>query len=89
MTTMLAPRIKSCVQKQLSGIDPVEQSEYGLGDHRPLLLPREEEGAALEPLTALAAVRVAAPVALALAALVDARLKRGSGMVELGLRVEG
>ena len=92
MTTMLAPSIKSCVQKQLSGIDTVEQLEYGLGDHRLLslsllllLLPREEEDAALEPLAALAVVREAAPVALALAAL-DSRLKRGSDIVELRLR---
>ena len=91
MTTMLAPSMKSCVQKQLSGIDTVEQLEYGLGDHRLLslssslpLLPREED-AALGPLAALAVVREAAPVALALAAL-DSRLKRGSDIVELRLR---
>lgn len=89
MTTMLAASIKSCVQKQLSGIDTVEQLEYGLGDHPLLLLllllPREEEDAALEPLPALTVVRVAAPMALALAAL-DSRLKRGSDIVELRLR---
>jgi len=91
MTTMLAPSTKSCVQKQLSGIDTVEQLEYGLGDHTLLLLlllllllPREEKDAALEPLSALAVVvRVAAPVVLALEALVDSRLKRGSGIVEM------
>jgi len=102
MTTMLAPSTKSCVQKQLSGIDTVEQLEYGLGDHTLLLLllllpplllllllllPREETGAVLEPLSALAVVRVAAPVALALAALVDSRLKRRSGIVEMGVRI--
>jgi hypothetical protein len=88
MTTMLAPSIKSFVQKQLSGIDSVEQSEYRLGDHRllfpppppPLLLPREEEDAVLEPLAALG---VTAPVVLTLAVLVDSRLKQGSGIVEL------
>ena len=89
MTTILAASIKSCVQKQLSGIDTVEQLEYGLGDHTLLLslllLPREEEDAALEPLPGLAMVRVASPVALALAAL-DSRLKRGSDIVELRLR---
>ena len=90
MTTMLAPSIKSRVQKQLSGIDSVEQSEYGLGDHRllfppppPLLLvAREEEDAVLEP---LAALEVAAPVVLTLAVLVDSRLKEGGGIVELWL----
>jgi hypothetical protein len=88
---MLAPSIKSFVQKQLSGIDSVEQSEYGLGDHKLLLPPppplllllaREEEDAVLGPLAALG---VTAPVVLTLAVLVDSRLKPGSGIVELWL----
>jgi hypothetical protein len=79
MTTMLAPSTKSCVQKQLSGIDSVEKSEYRLGwsTPPPLLLlillllavlvplPREDAAAAL--------------------ALVDSRLERNSGIVEIGL----
>jgi hypothetical protein len=83
-TTMLAPSTKSCVQKQLSGIDGVEKLEYGLGDHALLLslLLLLRELSALAP----AAVVVVARVAL-LAALVDSRLKRGrlSGIVEIGV----
>lgn len=85
MTTMLAPSIKSFVQKQLSGIDSEEQSEYGLGDHRLLLPPpppAREEDAVLEPLAALG---VTAPVVLTLAVLLDSRLKEDSGIVELWL----
>jgi hypothetical protein len=78
MTTMLAPSTKSCVQKQLFGIDSVEKSEYRLGWNAPLLLlllvlllllpvllPSEDAAAA-------SAVLVPVPV--------DSRLERNSGM---------
>jgi hypothetical protein len=38
MTTMLAPSNKSSVQKQLSGIDAVENFEYCLGSNALFLL---------------------------------------------------
>lgn len=69
MTTMLAPSTKSCVQKQLCGIDSVEKSEYRLGWNTPLLLLL----LLLLPVLLLSGEDAAA-------VLVDSRLERNSGM---------